>query len=78
MAPRPRRCSPAPEALKAVSPAAREEILTLFPELASPEHIPASARLLPSGRMGRKLASRHLKKRRPLVDARLSEGATEK
>ena len=49
-----------PEALRAVGPAAREEIFTLFPELATGDYTPEAARLLPSGRLGRKLAVRHL------------------
>lgn len=48
-----------PEALKAVGPAARAEILALFPELVRPEAVTPAARVLASGRMGRKLAMRH-------------------
>ena len=49
-----------PEALRAVGPAARAEIFALFPELAAEDYAPEAARLLPSGRLGRKLAVRHL------------------
>lgn len=56
-----------PEALKAVGPAARAEILTIFPELAVPGHQAEPARPIPSGRLGRKLAIRHLRNRKPLV-----------
>lgn len=56
-----------PEALKAVGPAARAEILTIFPELAVPGHQAEPARHIPSGRLGRKLAIRHLRNRKPLV-----------
>lgn len=48
-----------PEALKAVSPEAREEILTIFPEVAAIDYKALSCRPLANGRMGRKLAIRH-------------------
>lgn len=50
-----------PEALKAVSPEAREEILTLFPEVASIDYEATSCRPFVNGRLGRKLAARHQK-----------------
>lgn len=54
------------EALKAVGPAARDEIFALFPELRDgAEKTPA--RVLASGRMGRKLAVRHATNGKPLV-----------
>lgn len=56
-----------PEALKAVGPAARAEIMALFPELLRPEAETPSARVLASGRMGRKLATRHGQNRKPLL-----------
>ncbi|MDO5620623.1 MAG: Hint domain-containing protein [Paracoccus sp. (in: a-proteobacteria)] len=56
-----------PEALKAVGPAAREEIFAIFPELKDRDYTPVPARLLPSGRMGRKLAVRHAQNGKPLV-----------
>ena len=56
-----------PEALKLVSQAARAEILTLFPELATRDYAPSAARVLVSGRQARKLAVRHLQNRKPLV-----------
>ena len=39
-----------PEALKALTPAAREEIETLFPEICAPEFEPAAAREIPCGK----------------------------
>ena len=57
------------EALKSVGRAAREEIFALFPELrerAETEQ-PAGARLLASGRTGRKLAVRHAQHSKPLL-----------
>lgn len=58
-----------PEALKAVGPAALAEIFVLFPELRDrdPAALPQPARILASGRMGRRLAVRHADKGRPLV-----------
>ncbi|MEG4645588.1 Hint domain-containing protein [Paracoccus sp. APAP_BH8] len=48
-----------PEAMKALGPEAREEIFTLFPELARPEReAPIAARLLLRGRQGRHLVQR--------------------
>lgn len=47
------------EALKSISQNAREELFTIFPELHS-DDAPAPARLLASGRKGRKLVMRHL------------------
>ncbi|MFB2593275.1 Hint domain-containing protein [Paracoccus sp. p4-l81] len=56
-----------PEALKAVGAAARAEILAIFPELARRDYQPVGARILASGRMGRKLAVRHAQNGKPLV-----------
>ncbi|MDK8874275.1 Hint domain-containing protein [Paracoccus sp. SSJ] len=48
-----------PEAMKALGPEARHEILTLFPQLAQPApQQPAAARLLMRGRQGRHLVQR--------------------
>ena len=56
-----------PEALKAVSRQARQEIFTLFPELQKVNYTPVPARVLVSGRLGRKLAFRHEKNNRTLL-----------
>lgn len=56
-----------PQALKSVGQAARAEIFALFPKLADAAYNPQGARALPSGRMGRKIVSRHLQHRKPLV-----------
>lgn len=58
-----------PQALKALGAAARREILTLFPELAAPDHETVGARMLVSGRQGRKLAMRHRNNQRVLQHA---------
>lgn len=57
-----------PEALKAVSPGAREEILTIFPDLAvNPKAGTPPARLLIPGRPARKLAERIARNAKSLV-----------
>jgi hypothetical protein len=56
-----------PEALKAISPEAREEILTIFPEVADLNYVPEPARFIPSGKLQKKLVERHLKNERPLL-----------
>ncbi|KGJ02785.1 hemolysin [Paracoccus halophilus] len=57
------------EALKSLGSSAQEEIFALFPELRTrPEdEAPEGARILASGRMGRKLAVRHAQHRKLLV-----------
>ena len=56
-----------PEALKSVGEAARAEIFALFPELRDRDHAAAGARVLASGRMGRRLAMRHARHGKALV-----------
>ncbi|MBL4917181.1 Hint domain-containing protein [Tabrizicola sp. DMG-N-6] len=49
-----------PEALKSVSPEARAEIETLFPEICSPDHTPAPARVIPdTGKLMKQIVARH-------------------
>ncbi|WP_220443728.1 Hint domain-containing protein [Paracoccus luteus] len=57
------------EALKAVGATARDEIFAIFPDLRDrdPADLPAAARPLLSGRMGRRLAVRHAQNRKALV-----------
>ncbi|AGT08456.1 Hint domain-containing protein [Paracoccus aminophilus] len=57
------------EALKSLGSAACEEIFQLFPELRhrTPGEVATGARLLASGRMGRKLAVRHAQNGKALV-----------
>lgn len=57
------------EALKSLGHEAREEIFAIFPELRNihEAEAPAGARLLASGRLGRKLAVRHVNNQRALV-----------
>lgn len=55
-----------PEALKSVGRAARDEIFAIFPELRDAVDAPVAARPLVSGRMGRKLAVRHVQNHKPL------------
>ncbi|MDO5659329.1 MAG: Hint domain-containing protein, partial [Paracoccus sp. (in: a-proteobacteria)] len=56
-----------PQALKVVGSAALEEIFAIFPELRDRDYTPEPARVLASGRMGRKLAVRHNQNGKPLV-----------
>ncbi|MDP5305888.1 Hint domain-containing protein [Paracoccus spongiarum] len=58
---------PGPEALRSVGPAARAELLTLFPDLGGGGGTRPLARPCPSGRQGRSLARRHLRNDRPLL-----------
>ncbi|MDP3340206.1 Hint domain-containing protein [Frigidibacter sp.] len=57
-----------PEALKSLSPEAREEILAIFPELTELDHgrLPKPARPLVQGTQGRRLATRHAENAKPL------------
>ncbi len=60
-----------PVALKSVSPESREEILSLFPELATLDYdalASRAARALINGRIGRSLVERHVKNDRGLVE----------
>ncbi|MEO0371686.1 MAG: Hint domain-containing protein [Pseudomonadota bacterium] len=56
-----------PEALKAVSPEAREEILTIFPEAAEMDYAPDPARFIPPNAKQKQLVARHLKNGKPLL-----------
>ncbi len=56
------------EAQKSLSAAGREEIYTLFPEVASPTFTPVSCRLIIQNKQAKKLALRHEKNKKPLLD----------
>ncbi|WP_225612229.1 Hint domain-containing protein [Paracoccus sp. PAR01] len=56
-----------PQALRALTAEARDEVLSLFPELAERDYQPEAIRPLPSGRKSRKLVQRHASKHRDLV-----------
>lgn len=58
-----------PEALKSLSPAARQEIFAIFPELMDMDHCTDPARPIPRGRLQAQLISRHLKNNKPLLQA---------
>lgn len=58
-----------PETLKAISPEAREEILTIFPEIADLNYVPEPARFIPSGKHQKQLIARHAKNNKPLLGA---------
>ena len=56
-----------PEALRSVSAEARDEILSIFPEVATIVHAPRPARPIPAGKQQRQLVARHLKNEKPLL-----------
>lgn len=58
-----------PEALKALSQEAREEILMIFPEIADLDYKPEPARVIPCGKMQKQLVARHLKNKKPPLAA---------
>ncbi|WP_171182193.1 Hint domain-containing protein [Ruegeria sp. HKCCD8929] len=60
---------PGPEALRSLSPEAREEIQAIFPEITCPEHVPVSARLIPARLRQKRLVARHRKNSMPLFRA---------
>lgn len=60
---------PGPEALKTLSPAAKREIVTLFPELGRKENGVAPARFIPSSRHQKEFVQRHQKNNRPVLCA---------
>jgi hypothetical protein len=55
-----------PEALKSMSPEAREEITTIFPKIEELDYAPEPARFIPPNKLQKELVSRHLKNGRPL------------
>lgn len=56
------------EALKSIGDEAREEVLTLFPELGCPDFTPVAARHIPQkGKHVRDLVGRHIKNQKPLL-----------
>lgn len=55
-----------PEALKSMRPEAREEILTILPEINAIDHSPEPACYIPSGKLQKNLVARHIKNNRPL------------
>ena len=58
-----------PQAIRSVGAAALAEIHAIFPELQDGAHAPQGARMLLSGRKGRKLVARHAQHHKPLVAA---------
>ena len=56
-----------PEVLKAISPEARTEILSIFPEIAELEFAPKPACPIPSGKLQKQLIERHIKNEKPLL-----------
>jgi len=56
-----------PEALQAISPEARAEILALFPQVAEPGFAPEPAMPIPTGRLQKKAVARHLQNGQPVL-----------
>lgn len=58
------------EALNAITPEARIEIFSIFPELMTldAEALPAPVRMVPAGRKARKMAQRHVQNGLPLLE----------
>lgn len=57
-----------PQALKAVSSEAREEIFSIFPELAKLDYEPEPASPIPNGKLQKQLAERHAKNSKPALE----------
>lgn len=64
-----------PEVLKSISPDAREEILSIFPETAELEYEPKSARLIPARKLQKRLVARHAKNNKPVLSQLLYHGS---
>jgi len=58
------------EALKSISPEARAEIVTIFPEISEQGFTPKSARYIPTGSSQKQLISRHLKNKKLCLSKR--------
>jgi hypothetical protein len=56
-----------PEAMASLSRAAKEELLTIFPQLADASEVPQSACFIPAGHLQRQLIKRHHKNNKPLL-----------
>lgn len=56
-------------ALKSMTPEARAEMETLFPEVFTPEFQPSGARPIPPGRLQKKLVQRQAKNAKPLLSS---------
>jgi len=56
-----------PEALKSMRPEAREEILTILPEICALDFSPEPACHIPSSKRQKSLIARHIKNNRPLI-----------
>lgn len=62
-----------PEALKSLGPEAREEIFSIFPELAEMTATVEPARLIPCRRQQTQLVTRHLKNNKPLLPSAFAQ-----
>jgi len=57
-----------PEALKAIPPEAKAEMLHIFPNILNAGHAPKPAHPIPPGRVQKQLVARHLKNAKALLD----------
>ncbi|MCK8464021.1 Hint domain-containing protein [Aliiroseovarius sp. S1339] len=57
-----------PDALRALGSEARDDILTLFPEVTEVDHVPVPARRIPPDELQKQLIERHLKIHKPSVE----------
>ena len=58
-----------PEAMKSMSRGARQEILSLFPEVGESGYMPEPAFQIPSGKLQKNLIARHMKNNRSLLQS---------
>lgn len=56
-----------PEVLKSISNKAREEIISIFPEVMSLDYAPVPARYIPRGKQQKQFVARHLKNNTPCL-----------
>ncbi len=56
-----------PEALRMLSLEAREEIITIFPDLETHDAHPKMSRFCPKGKLQKKLVARHMKNAKPII-----------
>ncbi|MEM8776447.1 MAG: Hint domain-containing protein [Pseudomonadota bacterium] len=61
-----------PEAMKTLSKEARNEVISIFPELADSDFEPRPAREMPCGSTQKKIVARHVKNNRDLLKPKLS------
>ena len=58
-----------PEALRSITPEAKAEVLSIFPEIKDLDYSPRPTRLIPSGKSQKQLIARHLTNNRPCISS---------